>query len=69
MFKQRLRCYIAPLFQSNGTVTIPDVLRLDEWGYAQLIEAADVPERLEQLARRAISECPVGAILEAPSAE
>lgn len=49
--------------------TIPDVLRLDEWGNAELVETGGVPEHLEHLARRAISECPVGAILEASATQ
>jgi ferredoxin len=45
----------------------PSVFSLDEWGYASLAGAADVPDHLEPRVRRAILDCPVDAILERPA--
>jgi ferredoxin len=42
----------------------PSVFSLDEWGYASLAGAADVPADLESPVRRAILDCPVDAIIE-----
>jgi len=42
----------------------PDVFKLDEWGYAYVEGDASVPAGQEDLARRAIVDCPVHAILE-----
>jgi ferredoxin len=45
----------------------PSVFSLDEWGYASLAGAADVPDDQEPGVRRAILDCPVDAILERPA--
>jgi ferredoxin len=42
----------------------PSVFSLDEWGYASLAGAAEVPGELEPRVRRAILDCPVDAIIE-----
>lgn len=42
----------------------PDLFELDEWGYAVLQHDGQVPEGQEQLAQRAIIDCPVHAIAE-----
>ena len=42
----------------------PSVFSLDEWGYASLAGAPEVPAELEPRVRRAILDCPVDAILE-----
>jgi len=41
---------------------LPELIRLDDWGYPILVES-DVPPRLEQVARRACSVCPDLALL------
>ena len=41
---------------------LPQVFALDEWGYASLVGDGEVPEGLEELARRAAIDCPVHAI-------
>jgi ferredoxin len=46
----------------------PSVFSLDEWGYASLAGAAEVPPDLEPRVRRAILDCPVDAITEPPRA-
>jgi ferredoxin len=40
---------------------LPELIRLDEWGYP-VIEAEDVPPELERLARRAADACPTLAL-------
>lgn len=40
---------------------LPELIRLDDWGYPMLGPAA-VPEHLLPLAQRAVEECPVLAI-------
>jgi ferredoxin len=42
----------------------PSVFSLDEWGYASLAGAPEVPGELEPRVRRAILDCPVDAIIE-----
>jgi ferredoxin len=46
----------------------PAVFSLDEWGYASLERGlsaeADLPQELEQPARRALLDCPAHAIIE-----
>ena len=42
----------------------PSVFSLDEWGYASLAGAPEVPAELEPRVRRAILDCPVDAIIE-----
>ncbi len=42
----------------------PSIFSLDEWGYASLAGAADVPSDHEPRVRRAILDCPVDAITE-----
>jgi ferredoxin len=41
---------------------LPELIRLDHWGYP-IIDAADVPPELEALARRAADACPTLALL------
>jgi len=40
---------------------LPEAIALDEWGYPVLAEA-DLPVRLEGLARRAVRDCPTLAL-------
>jgi ferredoxin len=41
---------------------LPELIRLDDWGYP-IIEHAEVPPELERLARRAVDACPTLALL------
>jgi ferredoxin len=41
---------------------LPELIRLDDWGYP-IVERADVPPELEGLARRAADACPTLALL------
>ena len=41
---------------------LPELIRLDDWGYP-IIEQPDVPEELLALARRAADACPTLALL------
>jgi ferredoxin len=41
---------------------LPEVFKLDEWGYASVEGDGEVPAGKEDLARRAIYDCPVNAI-------
>ncbi len=47
---------------------LPELIRLDDWGYP-IIEPGPIPERLLPLAKRAASACPTLALLlqEAPA--
>jgi ferredoxin len=48
---------------------LPELVRLDDWGYP-ILDGADVPRKLEQLARRAADVCPTLALaLERSSSE
>lgn len=47
---------------------LPDVFTLDDWGYAVLERDGEVPEDKEHLARRAMDDCPVLAIMRAEGA-
>ncbi len=40
---------------------LPELIGLDEWGYP-ILRAAAVPERLRELAERAVDICPVLAL-------
>ena len=40
---------------------LPELIRLDDWGYPILANAA-IPEHLLPLAQRAVEDCPVLAI-------
>jgi ferredoxin len=40
---------------------LPELIRLDDWGYP-LLEAEEVPRELEPLARRAADVCPTLAL-------
>ena len=40
---------------------LPELIRLDEWGYP-VIDHPDVPPELERLARRAADACPTLAL-------
>ena len=42
---------------------LPEVFALDEWGYAELRAEGVVPHGKEHLARRAMDDCPVLAIV------
>ncbi len=41
---------------------LPELIRLDDWGYP-IIEQPEVPEELLGLARRAVDACPTLAVL------
>jgi len=41
---------------------LPELIRLDDWGYP-IIDRAEVPARLLPLARRAADACPTLALL------
>jgi ferredoxin len=41
---------------------LPELIRLDDWGYP-IIDEAVVPSELEGLARRAVDVCPTLALL------
>jgi ferredoxin len=41
---------------------LPELIRLDDWGYP-IIDEAVVPRELEGLARRAVDVCPTLALL------
>ncbi len=47
---------------------LPELIRLDDWGYP-ILEAGPIPERLLPLAKRAANACPTLALLlqEAPA--
>ncbi len=47
---------------------LPELIRLDDWGYP-IIEHADVPPELTELARRAVDVCPTLALLLEDSSE
>lgn len=40
---------------------LPELVRLDEWGYP-IVEDKEVPRQLELLARRAVDVCPTLAL-------
>jgi ferredoxin len=41
---------------------LPELIRLDDWGYP-IIESSDVPPELHELARKAVDTCPTLALL------
>jgi ferredoxin len=41
---------------------LPELIRLDDWGYP-IIDQPEVPPELEDLARRAVDACPTLALL------
>jgi ferredoxin len=41
---------------------LPELIRLDDWGYP-IIDHPEVPPELENLARRAVDICPTLALL------
>lgn len=41
---------------------LPELIRLDDWGYP-ILDAPLVPDDLEGLARRAVDACPTVALL------
>jgi ferredoxin len=41
---------------------LPELIRLDDWGYP-IIEHAEVPDDLLELAERAVDACPTLALL------
>jgi ferredoxin len=41
---------------------LPELIRLDDWGYP-IIDVPDVPPELEDLAERAVDACPTLALL------
>ncbi len=41
---------------------LPELIRLDDWGYP-ILEIPDVPPQLDGLARRAADACPTLALL------
>jgi ferredoxin len=41
---------------------LPELIRLDDWGYP-IIESSDVPPELRELARKAVDTCPTLALL------
>jgi ferredoxin len=42
---------------------LPEIFVLDEYGYAHVPDDRQVPAAIEQLAQRAILECPMNAIV------
>ena len=40
---------------------LPELIRLDEWGYP-IVTFGAVPDHLQALARRAVDDCPVLAL-------
>jgi len=40
---------------------LPELITLDDWGYP-IVKPGPVPDRLEDLARRAVDDCPVLAL-------
>lgn len=48
----------------NCVTHCPEVFSLDEWGFAQVEKGGIVPLGSEHLARRAVIDCPVHAIIE-----
>jgi len=40
---------------------VPELIRLDEWGYP-IVEDVEVPRALEPHARRAVADCPTLAL-------
>src|SRR2546430_2096493 len=40
---------------------LPELIRLDEWGYP-ILTSETVPDHLQPLARRAVDDCPVLAL-------
>ncbi len=47
---------------------LPELVRLDEWGYP-IVSSQPVPQRLEKHARRAVDACPTLALLLERAAE
>ncbi len=45
----------------NCATHIPDVVKLDQWGYAY-VDDGEVPEGDEELAHRAVLDCPMHAV-------
>jgi len=41
---------------------LPELIRLDDWGYP-IVQESEVPRELEPLARRAVAACPTLAVL------
>jgi ferredoxin len=41
---------------------LPELIRLDDWGYP-IVEIADVPRQLETMAKRAANACPTLALV------
>jgi ferredoxin len=41
---------------------LPELIRLDDWGYP-IIDQPEVPPELEDLARRAVDVCPTLALM------
>ncbi|MBV9749268.1 MAG: ferredoxin [Acetobacteraceae bacterium] len=41
---------------------LPEIIRLDDWGYP-IIDVPEVPQELEALARRAVDACPTVAVV------
>jgi len=41
---------------------LPELIRLDDWGYPLLARDGEVPVRLVRLARRAVTDCPALAL-------
>lgn len=53
----RIRCYGRGLCAE----LLPELIRLDDWGYP-ILKEGPVPEHLMPLAQRAVEDCPVLAI-------
>lgn len=51
--------------QGYGTCVdyCPELLELDEWGFAGVLDDGEVPERLEEHARAAARLCPEKAVV------
>lgn len=59
-----------PACRAHGVCAeiLPELVRLDEWGYP-LIQPGAVPPELASFARRAVSSCPTLALKLLPAAE
>ena len=55
---------MSPMLQALGIdqLSIPERIRLDEWGYP-IVHETDVPASLQAHARRAVAACPTLALM------
>ncbi|HZR94005.1 MAG TPA: ferredoxin [Gaiellaceae bacterium] len=63
--RERLLLRVDPIAcQAHGLCAelLPELIRLDDWGYP-IVDRAPVPRELEEHARRAVEACPTLALL------